>query len=490
MKRLTLIFFIACFSNSLAQRTNVVLIMADDIGLGDIGFYHTQRTGEEPIIPTPNIDLLIKNGMRFNDAHSPASLCAPTRFSMLTGNFSYRNKTHPWGVWKPEIKAGIEPNFTTIARIAQSADYKTAFFGKWGLGGVWNNFNGKTEQYKKMDKGARYFGFDYAVELPQGIQNMPFAFYENSEWLPLNAKSELVELSFEQTKYDERERHHKREGLGDSYWDPTLAGFILADKAVEYIQNQKAATPFFLYYCSQAVHIPHTPSEKLDGIEVAGTTANKQGDMIKELDIQVGMIVKALKKQGLYENTLFIFTSDNGGLKHYNAKGHDSSNGLTGAKGSIYEGGHRVPFIAVWPDKIKPNTSADVTIVSHDIVATLAALLQTKSVQNKILDAANLLPVLTKESTDSLHKYILHQSQSSGGPYYALREGDWKLVMKTEKREDFENLEVIGLYNLQQDVAELPKNNLINDTKQSKRIEEMLQTYKKIRMNGEITVNQ
>lgn len=489
MKQLILIFFIACFTNSMAQRGNVVLIMADDIGLGDIGFYHTQRTGEKPIIPTPNIDLLIKNGMRFNDAHSPASLCAPTRFSMMTGNFSYRNKTHPWGVWKPEIKAGIEPNFTTIARIAKSAGYKTAFLGKWGLGGVWNQATGNAEQYKKMDKGARHYGFDYAIELPQGIQNMPFAFYENSEWLPLDAKSELVELSFEQTKYAEKERHHKREGLGDSYWDPTLAGFILADKAVKYIRKQNADNPFFMYYFSQAVHIPHTPSKKLDGVKVAGTTANRQGDMIKELDVQVGMIVKALKKQGLYKNTLFIFTSDNGGLKHYNAKGHDSSNGLTGAKGSIYEGGHRVPFIAVWPNKIKPNTSSDVTIVSHDIVATLAAMLKMKSNHEKILDAANLLPILTEESTSRLHKYILHQSQSSGGPYYALREGDWKLIMTTKKREDFENLKVIGLYNLQKNNAELDRNNLMNDSNQSKRIEDMLQTYKEIRMNGETTVN-
>ena len=110
--------------------------MADDIGLGDIGFYHKQRTGETPLAPTPHIDKLIRKGMRFSDAHSPASLCAPTRFSMLTGNFSYRNYL-PWGVWSSTREAGIMPKFTSIARIAQNGGYSTAFFGKWGLGGLW-----------------------------------------------------------------------------------------------------------------------------------------------------------------------------------------------------------------------------------------------------------------------------------------------------------------------------------------------------------------
>ncbi|MFY0607650.1 MAG: arylsulfatase [Cyclobacteriaceae bacterium] len=488
IKIIVLLALTACTHITSAQKPNVLLIMADDIGLGDIGYYHKVRTGQAPIIATPNIDALIAEGMRFSDAHSPASLCAPTRFSMLTGNFSYRNTGHVWGVWNPETETGIDPSFTTIARIAKSGGYQTAFFGKWGLGGVWNGRSSDPSQYEKMDGGAQSFGFDYALELPQGIQNAPFAFYENGEWMKLKETSELVQLTFEQTQYDESERYKKREGLGDQYWDPSLAGPILTEKVVNYIKNQSGEKPFFLYYCSQAVHVPHTPAFNLNGVAVSNTTPNKHGDMIKELDVQVGMMVQALKAQGLYENTLVVFTSDNGGLSHYNAKGHESSNGYTGSKGSIYEGGHRVPFIAVWPGKIKPNSSSDVTVVGQDMVATMAALTESQNLGGQILDAANLLPLFNSQSKQHVRTHLLHQSQSKGGPYYALRQGEWKLVMRTEKREDFDNLEVIGLYNLNENQEETNATNLMDMAENKGRVEQMLKKYKELRVGGEATV--
>nr|MBX2871228.1 sulfatase-like hydrolase/transferase [Saprospiraceae bacterium] len=150
------------------EKPNIVVVMADDIGLGDIGFYHQQRTGQKPLVPTPNIDQLIRSGMRFSDAHSPASLCAPTRFSMLTGNFSYRNQRRPWGVWSPWVDAGIEPKYTTIARIAKQGGYTTAFFGKWGLGGLWETQHKNYAKFAQMEGGAEKYGFDYSLVLPQG----------------------------------------------------------------------------------------------------------------------------------------------------------------------------------------------------------------------------------------------------------------------------------------------------------------------------------
>ena len=302
-----------CYFSATAQtKPNIILIMADDIGLGDIGFYHQQRTGEKSIVPTPNIDKLIRKGMRFSDAHSPASLCAPTRFSMLTGNFSYRNYL-PWGVWSPIRGTGIDPDFTTIARIAKKGGYRTGFFGKWGLGGLWEAW---PEDYSIIEGGAQKLGFDYSLLLPQGIQSKPYAFYENGKWMKLHKDSELVHIPFEQTQYEEDNRNRNRDGIGDSYWNPALAGPILANKAVEYIHEQAASnTPFFLYYCSQAVHIPHTPTDELNRTQIAGSTLGKHGDMIVELDAQVGLLIKALKKTGQYKNTLFVFTSDNGGLE-------------------------------------------------------------------------------------------------------------------------------------------------------------------------------
>jgi len=483
-----LLTLITAFINSVHCQTknkpNIVLIIADDIGIGDIGFYHRERTGIEPLVPTPNIDQLVTEGIRFTDAHSPASLCAPTRFSMITGNFSFRNESHPWGVWNPETKAGIEPKFNSIAQIAKSGGYQTAFIGKWGLGGVWNDYDKKGEGYKKIDKGATYFGFDYALELPQGIQNKPFAFYENKTWMKLAPDSELAELTFEQTGYEENERMKKREGLGDSNWDPSLAGSILANKAVDYIGQRDKDKPFFLYYCTQAVHLPHTPSNALNGVKIAGTTFNNHGDMIKELDTQVGMIINALKKQDLYSNTLIVFTSDNGGLDHFNENGHDSSNGFSGSKGSILEGGHRVPFIAVWKENIESNSQSEVSIVGHDMVATVAELAGVKTDLTQVLDAANLIPIFKNQKDRPVHDVILHQSQSNGRNIYALRQDDWKLVIETDKKEDFENANLIGLYNLKENKIEDKTTNLISRHEHQKHISNMFSTYKKYRLGS------
>ena len=475
-----------------AQKPNIVVVMADDIGIGDIGFYHQQRTGKRPIVPTPNLDKLIKKGMRFYDAHSPASLCAPTRFSMITGNFSYRNAQRPWGVWQPAMDAGIEPNYLSVARIAKAGGYTTAFLGKWGLGGMWDSWPEEQSAYRQVDKGAQYYGFDYSLELPQGIQSKPYIFYENGQWMKLKADSKLDNIPFEQTKYDEDNHSKNREGVGDSNWDPVLAGPILAQKAVNFINQQsKSKKTFFMYYCSQAVHIPHTPAEKLNGKKIAGTTLGRHGDMIKELDAQVGMILKALRKNGLYQNTLFVFTSDNGGLKRdrvlINA-GHDSSNGFRGSKGSIYEGGHRVPFIVVWPGIIKPGSESKITIVGQDMVATIASIVGMHIDRSKVLDSANLLPVFKQASKQPLHKYLMHQSQSRGGPYYALREGNWKLILKADKRNSFNNLKVIGLFDLSVNPFEEKSGNLKDAPEQKARISEMKSKYLELRKEGASTL--
>jgi len=163
-------------NNPITPQPNVVVIFADDIGPGDIGFYHQQRTGQPPVIPTPNIDQMISNGMRFDDAHAPNSLCAPSRFSMLTGNYSFRNEK-PFGAWRPWNNPGIEPKYTTSARIAKQAGYATSFLGKWGCGGQLKEQNTGAAITKKnlgnadftqLYKSANYFGFDYALELPVG----------------------------------------------------------------------------------------------------------------------------------------------------------------------------------------------------------------------------------------------------------------------------------------------------------------------------------
>ncbi len=479
--------------NAQNTKPNIVVIMADDIGLGDIGYYNRIRTGKEPLAPTPNIDKLAVEGMRFTDAHSPASLCAPTRYSMITGNYSYRNK-HPFGVWTPNADALIDSNnFTSSARIAKKGGYTTAFFGKWGLGGSW--LPKQKINYKEENAGALSYGFDYALELPEGIQNKPYAFYENRKWMKLKPDSKMIDLDANQTGYATSKKLNNRGGIGDSNWDPTQAGPILASKAVDYINKQgasKSNTPFFLYYCSQAVHVPHTAPAEFNGKKVAGTTPGKHGDMIYELDIQVGLIVKALKDQGLYKNTLFIFTSDNGGLaidKAMTKAGHVTSNGLRESKGSIYEGGHRIPFFAVWPGEIKPNTESNEPIVGHDVVATIAALANQELDKSQVLDSANLLPIFLEEAKDSkpLHKYLIHQSKR--GPSYAIREGKWKLIIQGKKPKKMNNLKPIALFNLDTNLFENEAKNLIDNAKYKERIKTMYDKYLELRKTKVTTVN-
>ncbi|MGY5352932.1 sulfatase family protein [Wenyingzhuangia sp. IMCC45533] len=471
-------------------KPNIVVLMADDIGLGDLSFYQKERGVKKLTVETPNIDKLINQGMRFSDAHSPASLCAPTRFSMLTGNYSYRN-SKPFGVWTPEANALIDKNgYTTSGRIAQNGGYATSFFGKWGLGGSWVREEKKEDDF--LNGGALSYGFDYALELPEGIQNKPYAFYENRKWMKLKEDSVLKELDANQTGYARSKKHKDRRGLGDSNWDPKAVGHILAHKAVDYIESYNKTSPFFMYYCSQAVHIPHEPPTKFDNTKVAGTTAGTHGDMIYELDLQVGLLIDALKKKGIYNNTLFIFTSDNGGLsfdKNMKKAGHDTSHGLRGSKGSIYEGGHRVPFIAVWPNKIKPNTVSNNPIVGHDVVATIAALSQQELDKNKVLDSANLLPTLTGESNIKVHKHLLHQS--ANGPSYALREGNWKLIVKSDvkgKANKLGNITATALYNLKDNLSEKESENLIDDQRYVDKILDMKVKYINYRTTLKSTV--
>lgn len=466
---------------------NIVVILADDIGPGDIGFYHRERTGKPEVIPTPNLDRLISEGMRFDDAHSAAPLCAPSRFGMLTGSYSYRNYK-PYGVWPPWEKTGVDPQFTTSARIAKSAGYATAFFGKSGMGGGFpevqpkKKFKGK-ERYKNYDLtnrtlGPNQLGFDYSFELPSGIQNAPLAYYQNDAWYPIKPDSTFKLIGPDQSGYSTSRKHHDWVEGGDSNWDPTLAGPMLAEKAQAYIERQTSASPdqpFFLYYCAQAVHIPHTPPKELDGVKIAGTTPGPHGDMVRELDTMVGMLIKSLKETGVYDNTLFVFTSDNGGLKadpKAEELGHDSSNGWAGFKGTITEGGHRVPFIASWPGKIAPGTKSDEAITALDVVATIASVTGQEISREQVMDSVNLMPFLTQAPDAEGHGVLMHYSAKGNA---ALRQGDWKLHVYGEK---LKNLKPTHLFNLKTNPGEDVEKDYLNDPAHQERVQRMLDTFK------------
>ncbi|NDV61486.1 arylsulfatase [Puniceicoccales bacterium CK1056] len=467
---------------------NVVFVFADDIGPGDIAYYHRLRTGKEPIVPTPNMDALIREGIRFSDAHSSAALCAPSRFSVMTGNYPFRCYSQ-YGVWGVQRKTGIDPKYTTGARIVKEAGYRTAFLGKWGLGGrlfkegsdeLYDGWGLDGADISKLAIAANDYGFDYSLELPQGIQGEPFAFYENKKWMPLGEDSILTQLTPVQTMYYISRKEKDRAGRGDSNWDPSLAGEVLTSKAVKFIEDHRKNhpdKPFFMHYSTQAVHIPHTPPAELDGVKIANSTPGVHGDMVRELDVQIGILRRALEENCMAENTLFILTSDNGGLVPDPAMeklGYDSTNGFRGIKGGIYEGGHRVPFIAVWPGKIKPGTESSELVVTHDIVATLAAVSGQELDTSKVLDSNNLAPLFLGEPEAKGHDFLLHQSATKNN--YAIRDEKFKLIVNVKNQKSFSDFSPRALFDMSDNVLEVESKNLVNSKEHAPVVKQLMAT--------------
>ena len=374
----------------------------------------------------------------------------------------------------PWTDPGIEPENTSVARIAKEGGYATAFFGKWGCGGqIYHSVTGESlgpadfadldfedpvnyDLFRSLAFSANHHGFEYALELARGVQNGPFAFFENGEWLPLAGDSEFGRVGPEQHLVTNSLPPYSE--LGDSNWDPRRAGPTLASKAVSYLRThiaERPSQPFFVYYCSQAIHTPHTPPEKLNETPIAGTTPTAHGDMIVEFDAQVGALVRCLKETETYANTLFIFTSDNGGFSSRNslsALGHVPAHGLRGSKGSIYEGGTRVPFIVTWPDVIEAGTSCSDPVVAHDIVATIDELASPGLRSKQVNDSLDLLPILTGGESDTSREAILYQAKSKPGEdklfFWAIRSEQWKLVLTSEDPQASAELTPIALFDL------------------------------------------
>jgi arylsulfatase A-like enzyme len=482
---------------------NVIFILADDIGQGDLGVYHRERTGEKEIISTPNMDFIAENGIRFRDANTPAALCAPTRYSVMTGCNSYRCRM-PWGVWPAfDEKGAVAPGQKTAGNVMQDAGYHTAFFGKWNLGGKFEKLK-EGESYegseywdddwdysKIYDHYPNVLGFDYSLELPIGIQNVPFCFYENGEWKPFDENSKIT---IRKHPWGPAPRYTNVRGeymKGDSHWETSATGPMLAKGAVDFIQKhqqEQPGNPFFIYYCSQAVHVPHEPPVEFNGKAVKGTTLSDHGDMIVEFDMQVGMIIETLKKEGILENTLIILTSDNGGLNMgaTEATGHDSSNGFRAAKSSHYEGGVKVPIIAMWSGKIPSGKVSDEPVMAHDLLAMLYALTGQNMPDDQAMDSYNILPLLLDEPGAKGRETEFYQG-GSGLKNYVFRQGDWKLIIEGDQQGNV--YEPIALFNLEDNPFEEETGNMINDPEQQERIQTMETRYKDYRNTLERTTD-
>lgn len=477
---------------------NVVVIMADDLGLGDVSHHVRQVMGKEPVFETPALDTLAQSGMWFTDGHSATSLCSPTRYCVMSGNNNYRSRA-PWGVWNTFAETPFKEGEATLGSVVRDAGYTTGFVGKWHLGGDFKSanaptiFRGKDKQIRPeqvdlsqmLGGGPLDWGFDYGFTLPCGIQGPVYTAYQNGKWYPLDASSELVFLD-ETNAIHPKDITSKGPGTGDSHWDTREIGKLISAKAADFIDENAGKKPFMLYYCSPMPHLPHCPPAEFDGRKVAGSTPSRHLDCVVDLDCQVARILAALERNRVRDNTLIIFMSDNGGLVNIDPDdkglGYNSAGGWSGGKNSPLEGGHRTPFIASWPAKIKAGTVRDDLVVNTDLLATLAALVGTEVPPDEAMDSRNILPLFLGGDLED-RKHVLLQAGSNCEVMY--RRDPWKLIIKSDWK--CATWEPKALFNLDKTPKERPTNNQINNPESKALVDELSNEYLRIRKSGERT---
>jgi len=428
------------------NRPNIVFIFADDFGRSDISSYHLQTRGVPGGAPTPNIEALIDEGMWFTDAHSPTALCAPSRYAVMTGNYNIRS-TSPGGIWGQFNDNTLTSSDATIAQVVQREGYHTGFVGKWHFGGDYYEINsnniyrgkeidalGQVDFNTWVSNNPNDLGFDYDFTLPHGIQGPGYLAYENGQWYPLAANSTIIHL--DENNIDPYQLSAKGEGPGDSNWNAYDVNELMIDKAVNFIDNaSQQSEPFFLYYSATSVHVPHTAPDSIGGEAFAGTTLHQHTDMIKVFDFEVKKIVDALKANGEYENTIIVFTSDNGGLNYSTEIGHASSGNLRGDKRDPFEGGHRIPLIITWPCVVPAGSTSDHMVNGTDFVATFAAMAGGAITSNEAIDSHNFLQILLGDNSYQPRTEMINQGAS--GPRTAtIRDGDWKLIFESNATEN------------------------------------------------------
>ena len=395
-----------------AGRPNIVVILADDYGYGSLGAY-----GADPVlIQTPNLDRLAREGRRFTDAYTPSSVCTPTRYALMTGRYCWRTPLNHGGVANTLDPLLIETTRPTIASLLKRHGYSTGFVGKWHLG---YGTAPRVDYTKELKPGPLELGFDYQFAVPQNHNDITRVFVENHHVYGL--RSAILTPAPGKLGLDAPERD-----------DPKTMG-DLTERAVGWL-GQQAGTPapFFLYFAPVAVHELVTPSAETTGTSKAGS----YGDFIHDLDRSVGRIVAALEKQNALENTLIIFTSDNGGVVNPGGKtgtnqlameaGLKINGALRGGKHDIWEGGFKVPFLVRWPSRVPAGTTSNEMIGLVDVFATVATVIgETKLDRSTTApDSVNVLPAfLGQPSTQPLRRDLVLQSATG---VYAIRSGPWK----------------------------------------------------------------
>ncbi len=417
-----------------SKRPNILLILADDLGYGDLGSYNDQAKA-----PTPNLDSLAKQGMRFTDAHSPSTVCTPTRYSIMTGRQCFRTGYGGvfTGVGGPSL---IEPARLTIAEMLKDAGYATAMNGKWHVGITAYDREGKPihkgglEHIKLIDFSRPFDGgpIDQGFDHFYGTVSCPTTdwlyAYIDGKRVPVPPKDVIDKSPYPKNAYT----NDFRPGLAAPNFDASTVDLVFLDKSRAFLRDhvkQNPDKPFFLFHSMQAVHLPSIPAKQFRG----KTKAGPHGDFIYEMDWIVGELMKELEILDVADNTLVIFCSDNGPevptvINMRRDHGHDGARPWRGVKRDQWEGGHRTPFIVKWPGQVKPGTTSDQPVSLTDLMATCAAIVDAKLPNDAAEDSFNMLPVFTGEARETIRPYLLTQTWTNK---LAIRKGDWKYLDHT-----------------------------------------------------------
>lgn len=429
------------------QPPNIIFILADDMGYGDIA-----ALNENGKIKTPNLDRMAEQGVVFADAHSSSSVSTPTRYGILTGRYNWRSKLKK-GVLGGYSKALIPEDRTTMASMLRRQGFQTACIGKWHLGWNWSK-TGKEEESvdfsQPIAKGPTALGFDYFYGFCGSLDMPPYVYVENDR--PTTTDTHIVEAG--------KQFGFWRKGVTGSDFSHEDCLPNLTRRAVKYI-DEKAQTgqPFFLYFPLPAPHTPILPVKEFQG----KSGLNPYGDFVMMVDWVVGEVIKSLETNGIDKNTIVVFTSDNGcspqaKFAELEAKGHCPNYIFRGHKADLFDGGHRIPCLVQWPAGIKPHVVGQ-TICLTDFMATFAGLTNQELADNEGEDSYNILPLLVKPNyKKTIREATVHHSIEGN---FTIRQGDWKLLFapgsggwSDPKPGKDQGLPEVQLYNMKTDPGE------------------------------------
>jgi len=412
-----------------AGRPNIIFILADDLGYGDL-----QCLNGRSKIPTPSLNKLAAAGMTFTEAHSGSAVCTPTRYGVLTGRYAWRTRLKR-GVLNGYSLPLIEANRMTVASLLKAAGYQTAIVGKWHLG---LDFARRADDPKRIDaskplkRSPNRYGFDYSFIIPASLDFPPYVYVENDRVTQPPTASQQRQGFPEYIRAGERSPDFK----------PAETLDLLLKRATDYVaERAKTKRPFFLYFPMTAPHKPVTPAKRFRRKSRLGP----YGDFIVQVDWTVGQVVGAVEAAGIRRNTLIIVTSDNGSfmfrlaedatdhladktVQGYRASNHTSNHIFRGTKADIYEGGHHVPYLASWPARIAPGSQCDKPICLTDLMATCAAIVGAKLPAGAGEDSFNTLPLMLGRPWASPRAPVIHHSANGT---FAVRDGKWKLILST-----------------------------------------------------------